>query len=95
MENVSVKIPREKSKFVRLLKAEAIRAGNYGATDAEVIGEALEFAFERKGEFAAPPRKGSVDAVLAFAGSWKMSDAEAELLKKNVREWRWSRRTFA
>lgn len=95
MEFVSVKVAKNKSRFVKLLKAEKIRAGEYNATDAEVIGEALEFSYEHSSEFVGQKRKGNVDEVLKFAGSWKMSDEEAEKFKGEIRKWRKEKREFA
>ena len=95
MEYVSVKIPKEKTKFVRLLKAEEISSGRYDATDAEVIGEAVEFAFKRKKEFIDSRRKGNVEEILKLAGSWKISDAEADRRIREIREWRAMKRHTA
>lgn len=36
--------------------------------------------------------KGNVDEMLKLAGSWKMSDEEAEKLTSEIREWRKLRR---
>lgn len=95
MEFVSVKLPKDKSKFVRLLKAEKIREGDYGATDAQVIGEALEFSYENSEEFAQRHHKGNVDEVLKFAGCWKMSGNEAKKFKAGLRKWRAEKRESA
>jgi len=95
MDFVSVKIPKEKGKFVRLLKAEEIKSGVYDATDAMVIGEAVEFAFNRKREFIDRNRKGNVGEVLKLAGSWNLSDAEAKKRIREIREWRTMKRTTA
>ena len=60
MEFVSVKVPKDKWKFVKLLKAEKIRAGEYDITDSKVIGEALQFAYEHASEFIASKSKKNV-----------------------------------
>lgn len=88
MDLVSVKIPREKSKYVRLLKAELMRNGELAATDAEVLGEALEFSYEREKEFVDRNRKNGAETLVKYAGSWKMTDKEESRLLGEMREWR-------
>lgn len=95
VEMVSVKIARDKGRLVRLLKAEFIRAGEYDVTDADVLGAAVGFAFERKVEFASGSERGSISAVMPFAGSWNLSGSDASLLKAELRKWRDSKRRFA
>lgn len=95
MEYVSVKMPKDKSRLVKLLKAEAVREGGYDATEAEIIGRSVEYSYQHRDAFIRGRSKGDAKEILRHAGKWRMSDDEAERRIEEMRKWRKSTRPFA
>ncbi len=86
---VTVKMPREKMKELREIKARLMLGGNIHATDSDALGSALDLAKKHEGELPLFDNSQQMQELSKFFGAWSyLSDAEVNKRKGEIVKWR-------
>ncbi|HIH19981.1 TPA: hypothetical protein HA244_01815 [Candidatus Micrarchaeota archaeon] len=93
MEYASVKVFKTTLKKAKRLKGKLMQEEGERTSDAEVFDRALNVAQKYENDFL-HSTKGNWQELKKFAGSWKMSDREAQELIDEIYERRKSWRRF-
>lgn len=86
---VTVKMPREKMKELREIKARLILGGNICATDSDALGSALDLAKRHESELPLFDNSQQMQELSKFFGAWAhLSKADVNKRKREIIKWR-------